>query len=80
MEFPTSLCIYKTFWLLDQMKTLNWKHWKKSLKRLAATGLNLKRDKCIFMAQSTVYLGHKFDAEGLHPLPEKDLSRETSLN
>ena len=23
------------------------------------------------MAQSVVYLGHKIEAEGLHPLPEK---------
>ena len=41
------------------------------LKRLAAAGLRLKRDKCIFMAQSVVYLGHKIDAEGLHPVPDK---------
>ena len=41
------------------------------LKRLAAAGLRLKRDKCIFMAQLVVYLGHKIDAEGLHPLLEK---------
>ena len=41
------------------------------LKRLAAAGLRLKRDKCIFMAQLVVYLGHIIDAEGLHLLPEK---------
>ena len=41
------------------------------LKRLAAAGLRLKRDKCIFMAQSVVYLGHKIDTEGLHPVPDK---------
>ena len=44
------------------------------LKRLQTAGLWLKRDKHTFMATSVIYLGHKVDAEGLHPLPEKVLT------
>ncbi len=41
------------------------------LNRLQTAGLRLKREKCIYMAPSVVYLGHRIDAQGLHPLPEK---------
>ena len=41
------------------------------LRRLQAAGLRLKREKCIFMAPAVTYLGHKIDAQGLHPMPEK---------
>ena len=41
------------------------------LKRLNQAGLRAKKNKCLFMASSVSYLGHKIDAEGLHPLPDK---------
>ena len=41
------------------------------LKRLERSGLRAKKSKCLFMASSVSYLGHKIDAEGLHPLPDK---------
>ena len=41
------------------------------LKRLANSGLRARKGKCSFMAPSVSYLGHKIDAEGLHPLPDK---------
>ena len=41
------------------------------LQRLQTAGLRLKREKCVFMAPSVAYLGHKIDAQGLHPLPDK---------
>ena len=41
------------------------------LKRLSQAGLRAKKNKCLFMASSASYLGHKIDAEGLHPLPDK---------
>ena len=40
-------------------------------RRLHEAGLCLKNEKCVFMAPSLVYLGHKIDVEGLHPVPEK---------
>jgi len=41
------------------------------LKRLSEAGLRARKEKCVFLAPSVVYLGHKIDREGLHPVPEK---------
>ena len=41
------------------------------LDRLSNAGLRLKRDKCQFMKPACTYLGHKLDAEGIHPTEEK---------
>ena len=41
------------------------------LDRLQNSGLRVRKDKCIFMSPSVIYLGHKIDTEGLHPLADK---------
>lgn len=41
------------------------------LNRLEKAGLRLQRAKCHFMQLSIIFLGHKVDAAGLHPLREK---------
>ena len=41
------------------------------LRRLEKAGLHVKKPKCKFMVPSVEYLGHRIDAEGLHPLHEK---------
>ena len=41
------------------------------LSRLEKAGLKLQQRKCTFMIPEVVYLGHKIDAQGLHPLAEK---------
>ena len=41
------------------------------LSRLDKAGLRVKRSKCEFMRPSVTYLGHKIDANGLHPLQER---------
>ncbi len=41
------------------------------LQRLEEFGLRLKRGKCKFMEKEVVFLGHKVDATGIHPVPEK---------
>ena len=41
---------------------LNW---------LETTGLRLKKQKCQFLRNSVVYLGHHIDASGLSPCAEK---------
>ena len=41
------------------------------LSRIQAAGLRLRKSKCTFGVSSVTYLGHKIDAEGLHPVPEK---------
>ena len=38
--------------------------------RLSEAGLKLNRNKCTFMADEVVYLGHKIDQHGLHPVPD----------
>ena len=40
------------------------------LRRLERAGLRVKQSKCMFLRPSVTYLGHKFDAEGLHPLDD----------
>ena len=41
------------------------------LVRLEESGLKLKRSKCLLMAPSVTYVGHKIDKDGIHPLAEK---------
>ena len=41
------------------------------LGRLEEAGLRLKREKCTFIADEVVYLGHKIDQHGLHPIEDK---------
>ncbi|XP_042372461.1 uncharacterized protein K02A2.6-like [Plectropomus leopardus] len=41
------------------------------LKRFSDAGLRLKRSKCVFLAPSVTYLGHKITAEGLCPVEDK---------
>ena len=41
------------------------------LSRLDKAGLRVKRSECEFMKESVTYLGHRIDAEGLHPLPDR---------
>ena len=42
-----------------------------ALGRMREAGLRLKKDKCVFLAPSVVYLGHRIDEQGLHPVAEK---------
>ena len=41
------------------------------MSRLDKAGLRVKRSKCEFMKESVAYLGHRIDAEGHHPLPDR---------
>ena len=50
----------------EHLKTLN-----EVLGRLDRAGLRVKRNKCDFLSRSVTYLGHKIDANGLHPLPDR---------
>ena len=44
---------------------------EKVLTKMEEAGLRLKAEKCTFMNASVEYLGHRIDAQGLHPLKEK---------
>eukprot|EP00731_Ephydatia_muelleri_P017950 Em0010g1048a len=39
--------------------------------RLKERGIRLRKDKCVFHSHSVDFLGHRIDAEGIHPLPSK---------
>ena len=41
------------------------------LSRLDRAGLRVKKSKCEFLKTSVTYLGHRIDADGLHPLPDR---------
>ena len=41
------------------------------LHRMRQAGLRLRKDKCVFLAPSVVYLGHRIDSQGLHPVVDK---------
>ena len=41
------------------------------LKKLLASGLQVRLDKCKFMARSVTYLGYWIDLEGLHPTEDQ---------
>ena len=41
------------------------------LSRLHKAGLRVKHNKCAFMRPSVTYLGHRIDAQGLHPLQDR---------
>ena len=46
-------------------------HLSEVLSRMLQAGLRLQKDKCEFMSTSVVYLGHRIDAQGLHPTTDK---------
>lgn len=50
----------------DHLKNLD-----EVLTRLEEAGLRLKRSKCAFMQKEVEYLGHRVDAQGLHPVEKK---------
>ena len=50
----------------EHMETL-----KKVLERLRQCGVRIRRDKCFFLKTSVEYLGHRIDAEGIHPTDDK---------
>ena len=47
------------------------KNLKELLFRLEKAGLKLRKDKCSFMVPLVILLGHKIDAEGVHPVQNK---------
>ena len=52
--------------MAKQLATLD-----KVLQKLHEARLCLRKDKCVFMVPSVVYLGHQINAQGLHPVVDK---------
>lgn len=47
------------------------KNLKEVLSWLEKAGLKLRKDKCLFMVPAVTYLGHKLNAECVHPVQDK---------
>ena len=41
------------------------------LTKLGKAGLHLKKEKCTFIAEEVVFLGHRVNKEGITPVPDK---------
>ena len=41
------------------------------LNRLKRHNVQIRKEKCVFLASSVDFLGHRIDKQGLHPLPSK---------
>ena len=67
-----NVCVYLDDILITgESEAKHLKNLEMVLKKLAEVGFRAKREKCIFQAKEVSYLGHRIDAEGLHPLEEK---------
>ena len=51
---------------VEHLETLNL-----VLTKLEESGMRLKQAKCTLLAKEVVYLGHRFDAQGIHPVKDK---------
>ena len=52
-------------------KDTHMKHLEEVFQRLSHFGLKINLDKCVFGADHMNFLGHRIDANGITPLPEK---------
>ena len=52
-------------------RSAHLQHLKEVFQRLSHFGLKINLDKCVFGAASMDFLGHRIDANGITPLPEK---------
>ena len=46
-------------------------HLEEVLRRLLRHGVHVKKPKCRFLQSSVIFLGHRIDANGIHPTGEK---------
>ena len=56
--------------ITGKSQTEHLEYFGEVLKRLRETGLRLQQDKCQFMEDSVVYLGHRIDKDALYPTEE----------
>ena len=68
---PGTACFLDDIIITGETDASHLQSLEKVLRKLDECGLKCKKEKCQFMLDSVSYLGHKIDAEGLHPLEEK---------
>ena len=62
--------IFRGLWKICHRwnKEAQWANLHEVFQRLEKAGLHLRKDKCVYIAPSVTYLGHKIDEEGVHPI------------
>ena len=63
---PQVICYLDDILITSSTVEEHLKNLAEVLERLADHGLKLKQEKCSFLQDSVEYLGHHFDAEGVH--------------
>ena len=73
-DIPRVICYLDDILIAGKNKKDHLDTLCKVLQRLQESGFKLNKNKCKFEQRSVTYLGHKIDAEGLHPTEEKLLA------
>ena len=68
---PGVLCRIDDILITAPDDTTHLKTLREVFRRLKEHNIKLRGDKCTFMQKEVVYLGHRVDAEGIHPTSEK---------
>ena len=66
---PGVLCYLDDILITGESESVHLQRLDAVLQRLDAHGLRLKNAKCSYMQPQVIYLGHRIDANGLHPMP-----------
>ena len=66
-----TICYLDDILVTGSNETEHLKTLEEVLQRLHSYGIKVRLDKCKFMQKSVEYLGHKVDADGLHPTTAK---------
>ena len=68
---PGVVCRIDDILVTGESDEIHLSNLKRVLEKLEAYNIKLKKDKCVFMAEKIVYMGHLIDAEGIHTPEEK---------
>ena len=68
---PNVICYIDDILVTAPTDEAHLRNLQEVLRRLEDHGFRVRRDKCAFMQLSVEYLGHRVDAQGLHPLESK---------
>ena len=66
-----TVCYFDDILITGDSEDEHLKNLERVLGRLKTHGITVRKSKCVFMANSVEFLGHRIDAEGLHPLESK---------
>jgi len=70
-DIPGVLCYQDDIFITGRNRNEHIITLETVLKRLQDNGLRVNREKCSFLQDSIIYLGHRIDKDGLHPTEDK---------